>query len=76
MEGDLRTSAFHRVLLKLSGQALGSETRAIDPATTKEIARYVKNARSLGVDIAIVIGENVEVRRFARFQLGETGSEA
>ena len=45
MEGGPSCSAFHRVLLKLSGQALGSETRAIDPATTKEIAGYIKVAR-------------------------------
>ena len=56
VEGDLQTSAFHRVLLKLSGQALGSETRAIDPATTKAVARTIKVARSLDVDIAIVVG--------------------
>ena len=56
MEGDPSTSAFHRVLLKLSGQALGTESRAIDPATTKEIASYLKAARGLEVDIAIVVG--------------------
>ena len=54
--GDPARSAFHRVLLKLSGQALGSQTRTIDPTTTREIARYVKVARSLGVQIAIVVG--------------------
>ena len=56
VEGDLQASAFHRVLLKLSGQALGSETRAIDPGATKEVAGYIKVARSLDVDIAIVVG--------------------
>ena len=56
MEGGPPTSAFHRVLLKLSGQALGTEERAIDPATTKEIASYIKVGRSLDVDIAIVVG--------------------
>jgi len=49
-------AAFHRVLLKLSGQALGGETRAIDPATTKGVAGSIKVARSLGVEIAIVVG--------------------
>jgi len=48
--------AFHRVLLKLSGQALGDDTRAIDPATTKRLAGSIKIARGLGVDIAIVVG--------------------
>ena len=56
VEGGPSTSAFHRVLLKLSGQALGTEERAIDPATTKEIASYIKVGRSLDVDIAIVVG--------------------
>ncbi|MCX6364939.1 MAG: UMP kinase [Actinobacteria bacterium] len=56
MEGDPPSPAFHRVLLKLSGQALGSESRAIDPATTKRVAGSIKVARGLDVDIAIVVG--------------------
>ena len=56
MEGDPPSAAFRRVLLKLSGQALGGETRAIDPATTKRLAGSIKVARSLDVDIAIVVG--------------------
>ena len=56
MEADPPGAAFHRVLLKLSGQALGGETRAIDPATTKRLAGSIIVARSLGVDIAIVVG--------------------
>ena len=56
MEADPPGAAFHRVLLKLSGQALGGETRAIDPATTKRVAGSIRVARSLGVDIAIVVG--------------------
>jgi uridylate kinase len=56
MEGGPSSSAFHRVLLKLSGQALGSESRAIDPATTRRLAGSIKTARALEVDIAIVVG--------------------
>jgi uridylate kinase len=56
VEGGPSSCAFHRVLLKLSGQALGTEARAIDPATTKEIASYIKIGRSLDVDMAIVVG--------------------
>jgi uridylate kinase len=56
MEGEPGDHAFRRVLLKLSGQALGSETRAIDPATTKSIAGTLRTARALDVDIAIVVG--------------------
>jgi len=56
VEGGPSSSAFRRVLLKLSGQALGSESRAIDPATTRRLAQSIKIARSLEVDIAIVVG--------------------
>jgi len=56
VEADPPSSAFHRVLLKLSGQALGGDTRAIDPATTKRLAGSIKVVRSLDVDIAIVVG--------------------
>jgi uridylate kinase len=56
VEGEPRRPAFQRVLLKLSGQALGGETRAIDPTTTKRLAGSIKVARSLDVDIAIVVG--------------------
>jgi uridylate kinase len=56
VEVDPPSSAFHRVLLKLSGQALGGETRAIDPTTTARLAVSIKVARSLDVDIAIVVG--------------------
>ena len=56
MEGESGRSAFHRVLLKLSGQALGSDNKSIDPVTTRQIARYIGVARSLNVQIAIVVG--------------------
>ncbi|MBE3035250.1 MAG: UMP kinase, partial [Actinobacteria bacterium] len=56
MAADPPSAVFHRVLLKLSGQALGGETRAIDPTTTKRVAGSIKVVRSLDVDIAIVVG--------------------
>jgi uridylate kinase len=56
VEGGPSHSAFHRVLLKLSGQALGTEERAIDPTTVRTIAAYIRVARSLDVDVAIVVG--------------------
>lgn len=50
-------SAFRRVLLKLSGQALAGEKGvAIDPARTAEIAAHVGRGRERGVDIGIVVG--------------------
>ena len=62
--------AFGRVLLKLSGQALGGPAVAdaaggpgsgtngggIDPETTAEVASYIKVAHNLGVGIAVVVG--------------------
>ena len=48
--------AFRRVLLKLSGQALGGEGHSIDPARTLELAHHVRRIRELGVELAIVVG--------------------
>ncbi|MEZ5125720.1 MAG: UMP kinase [Thermoleophilia bacterium] len=56
MGGDPLPTAFRRVLLKLSGQALGSASKTIDPATTKDVARCIRVARGLNVQIAIVVG--------------------
>jgi len=53
----METLKFHRILLKLSGEALGSDSGngiVIDQA--KDIARRVQKVRELGVDVAIVIG--------------------
>ena len=48
---------YHRILLKLSGEALGGEAGSgIDPARGLDIARRVKEVREMGVDVAIVIG--------------------
>lgn len=48
---------YHRILLKLSGEALGSTTgTGIDPQQAVQIARRVAEVRQMGVDVAIVIG--------------------
>lgn len=48
---------FHRILLKLSGEALsGDNGNGIDPSRAKDIAQRVKEVREMGVDVAIVIG--------------------
>ncbi|HWE29141.1 MAG TPA: UMP kinase [Polyangia bacterium] len=48
---------FKRILLKLSGEALMGDTGfGIDPATIEAIASEIAEVRSLGVEIAIVIG--------------------
>jgi uridylate kinase len=49
--------AYRRVLLKLSGEALmGEQAFGIDPAVAVRIAKDVAEVRSLGVEVAIVIG--------------------
>jgi uridylate kinase len=48
---------FKRVLLKLSGEALmGDQGYGIDDAILKQIAEEIKEVKSLGVEIGIVIG--------------------
>ena len=48
---------YKRVLLKLSGEALaGSKGFGIDANTVQDIARQIKEAKDLGVEIAIVCG--------------------
>jgi uridylate kinase len=48
---------YHRVLLKLSGEALGStQGFGIDPGRAMHIAQRVREVREMGVDVAIVIG--------------------
>jgi uridylate kinase len=48
---------FHRILLKLSGEALMGETGfGIDPGTLERIAAEIAEVHSLGVQIAVVIG--------------------
>jgi uridylate kinase len=49
--------AFHRVLLKLSGEALlGEREYGIDPATVAEIAHEVFAVHDAGTELAIVVG--------------------
>jgi uridylate kinase len=48
---------YHRILLKLSGEALASESGSgIDPTGALNISRRVREVREYGVDVAIVIG--------------------
>jgi uridylate kinase len=48
---------YHRVMLKLSGEALGGPNGSgIDPKEAEAIAERVREVRNLGVDVAIVIG--------------------
>ncbi len=48
---------YHRILLKLTGESLaGASGQGIDALQAMEIARRIKEVRTLGVDVAIVIG--------------------
>jgi len=48
---------YNRVLLKVSGEALaGDDKIGINPIVVKDIARQIKDAKDLGVEIAVVCG--------------------
>jgi uridylate kinase len=54
---DMSAPIYHRVLLKLSGEALmGEQAFGIDPAITTQIAKEVAEIQQLGVQTAVVIG--------------------
>ncbi len=47
---------YRRILLKMSGEALGPQGSGIDAETVKRIAGEVKIIKDLGVEVAMVIG--------------------
>jgi len=54
---ETQPAAYRRVLVKLSGEALmGPQNFGIDRAVAGQIAREVAEIRSIGVELAIVIG--------------------
>jgi uridylate kinase len=58
-----RKTRYKRVLLKLSGEAFCREgARGIDPAVALDIAREIRDAASLGTQIAVVVGGGNFVR--------------
>ena len=60
---------YSRILLKLSGEALGGETGVgIHPEAIHDMARQVGEVRQLGVEVVIVVGGGNIFR-------GLTGSE-
>src|SRR5207247_2366268 len=55
--GEAVTPRYHRILLKISGEALlGGRTYGVDPAVCAFIAGQVRQVRSAGVEMAIVVG--------------------
>ncbi|MCG8594261.1 MAG: UMP kinase [Kiloniellales bacterium] len=50
-------TAYRRVLLKISGEALlGTQDYGIDPATVQRIAEEVRSVHDLGIQVALVVG--------------------
>lgn len=47
---------YHRILLKLSGEALSGEGKNFDQSVLKSLAAEIKEIQSRGVQIAIVVG--------------------
>lgn len=67
----METLKYHRILLKLSGEALsGMNGSGIDPQRGRNIAERVRDVRELGVDVAIVIGAGNLWRGKAGLDLG------
>ena len=53
----MNTPPFKRILLKLSGESLrGSSAEAIDSTTVDYLAKEIKQACDLGIQLGIVIG--------------------
>ncbi|HWH70836.1 MAG TPA: hypothetical protein VNT26_15715, partial [Candidatus Sulfotelmatobacter sp.] len=48
---------YGRILLKLSGEALGGEAGiGISPEAVQDMARQVREVRELGVQVVVVVG--------------------
>ena len=47
---------YKRVLLKLSGEALAGNEKNYDPVVLHSLAKEIKEAQELGIEIAIVVG--------------------
>ena len=53
----MKKPRYKRILLKISGEILtGERDYGIDPEVIRQIAQEIKEVKSLGVEIAIVIG--------------------
>jgi len=54
---DAKGAAYHRILLKLSGEALmGVQNYGIDVDVARTVAEELKALRDLGVEVAVVVG--------------------
>jgi uridylate kinase len=70
MKGKKPTPKYRRILLKLSGEALGRESSGvgISPEAVHDMARQIREVRALGIEVVVVIGGGNIFR-------GVTGSE-
>lgn len=66
-----RQKGFHRVILKVSGEALtGDKGYGIDPGVIDAIAEEIKEVYKMGVEIAVVIGGGNIFRGLAATAIG------
>lgn len=69
--GDVREPRYHRVLLKLSGEALaGKAELGIDLEVVLSIAEQVRRVHALGVEVALVVGGGNIFRGLAASERG------
>jgi uridylate kinase len=70
--------SYQRVLLKLSGEALGapSNGHGLDPAAVNRVARQVAHVASLGVEVALVCGGGNILRGAEFSQMGTNRASA
>ncbi len=62
---------YHRVMLKLSGEALmGDQGFGIDPNTIQYVANEVKSVSDIGVQVALVVGGGNIFRGIAASSFG------
>jgi uridylate kinase len=52
----MKDPKYKRILLKLSGESLSTDTEVIDPVILGQYAEEIKRVHDLGVEVAIVIG--------------------
>ena len=48
---------YHRVLLKISGEALSSDSSVICRETVQETVKKIKSVKDMGVQIGIAVGD-------------------
>ncbi len=65
-----KSSKYKRILLKLSGEALGGEGQSLDPVSINSIATQIAEVKTMGVELAVVVGGGNIFRGFAGEQTG------